>query len=541
MAIKTYLYAIYSPSFFLFKSYLNTELLYQTHFFNQTTTYIMKHSSLLSILTLLVCLLSFSNAQATTYTFTALTGNWDVPTNWEDGIVPPEPIPSGSTVLIPLGNLVTVPVGYTVTNNGIILITETDGITSEGKLAIHGVLNNNARILTGRMEINGLYNHNAGATIEQGGTVYVRPGGIFNVVGTLVCICSLGNLGTLNVLSSGTLDIRGTYNNIGTLVNNGTFIGPISMWDNQVSLIKGSGTFTSNFVGVASTASTIAPGNSAGCLTFSNNFNNSAASHVLKIDINGTNPCTGYDKLIVGGTATIGGTLEVTFGFTPTTSQNFQIIQAAAISGTFSTVNISPPSISANYSSGFLSVSAVLNTELTQFTTQLKENTVHLDWQTASEYNNKGFEIQRSFDGNVWTSIGFVAGSGSSNKVHFYAFDDLKPAFGKNYYRLQQIEKDGKSTFSAIKSIEYSDKRHKVNIYPNPAKGDVTIQLPIEEREQKVQVELFDTLGNCLRIQELEVSSHKATLKLDNLASGFYQMRLTSGAKVWVNRLVIER
>ena len=501
----------------------------------------MKRSFFLTLLTLLLCLTTLSNAQATTYTFTALTGNWNVSTNWEDGIVPPEPIPSGSMVVIPLENLVTVPVGYTVTNNGIISITATDGITSEGKLAVHGTLNNNARILTGRMEINGLYFHNAGATIEQGGTVYVRPGGIFNVVGTLVCICSLGNLGALNILSSGTLDIRGTYNNIGTLVNNGTFIGPVSMWDNQVSLIKGSGIFTSNFVGVASTASTIAPGNSVGCITYANNFNNSAASHVLKIEINGTNPCTGYDKLIVGGTATIGGTLEITFGFTPTSSQSFQIIQAASIVGSFSTINILPASISANYSSGFLSVSTVLSTELTQFTPQIKDGTVQLDWQTASEYNNKGFEIQRSFDGNVWTTIGFVAGAGSSNKVHFYTFNDLKPAFGKNYYRLQQIEKDGKSTFSPIKTIEYSDKGHKIHIYPNPAKNEVTIQLPIEEREQKVQVELFDTLGSCLMIQELEVSSHKVALKLDNLASGFYQMRLTSGAKIWVNRLVIEK
>ena len=501
----------------------------------------MKHSFLFPILTLLVCLITLSNAQATTYTFTALTGNWNVPTNWEDGVVPPEPIPSGSTVLIPIGNLVTVPVGYTVTNNGIISISESDGVTSEGKIAVHGVLNNNGRIMTGRLEINGLYNHNVGATIEQGGVVYIRPGGIFNVIGTLMTLFNFGNLGTLNVLPSGVLDIRGTFNNIGTWVNNGTVMGPINMWENQISLIKGSGTFTYNFVGVASTASTIAPGNSAGCLTFSNNFNNSGASHVLKIEINGTNPCTGYDKLIVGGTATIGGTLDVTFGFTPTSSQSFQIIQAASIVGSFSTINILPASISANYSSGFLSVSAVLSTELTQFTTQLKEGVVHLDWQTASEYNNKGFEIERSFDGNVWTTIGFVDGVGVSNKVRFYAFKDLKPAFGKNYYRLRQVDTDGQSTFSAIKTIEYSDKGHKIHVYPNPAKDNITIQLPIEEREQKVQIELFDTLGNCLMIQELEVNSHRATLKLDNLTSGFYQIRLTSGANVWVNRLVIEK
>jgi hypothetical protein len=242
----------------------------------------MNNNIRLSIVTFCTLLLTFFQAHATTYTFTALTGDWHISGNWENNTLPPEPITSSDTVLIPLGHLVTIPIGYTITNNGLISITETDGITSEGKMAVHGILNNNGRILTGRMEVNGLYNHNAGATIEQGGTVYVRPGGVFNVVGTLISIFSLGNLGTLNVLPSGVLDVRGTFNNIGILVNNGTFMGYISMWDNQISTIKGSGTFTTNFMGVASTASTIELGNSAGCLTFSNNFNNSGASHKLK-------------------------------------------------------------------------------------------------------------------------------------------------------------------------------------------------------------------------------------------------------------------
>jgi Secretion system C-terminal sorting domain len=500
----------------------------------------MKNDLHLFVLSFSMLLFCFSTTQATTFTFTAARGDWDVATNWQDNTIPAEPIASGDVVIIPLDHVALVPVGYTINNNGLISIAQTDGITREGALVVYGELHNNAQIATGRMEIYGLYDHNVGASITLGGTIYARPGGVFNIVGTMSGNFSIGNLGTLNVLPSGSLTTLGTFANIGTVVNNGTISTPIGMWDNQISLIKGRGTFTSNFAALTTTASTIAPGTSPGCLTFTGNVNNSAANHKLSIQINGPNPCTDYSKLIVNGTATVGGTLEIYFGFNPSPSQTFQIIEAASIVGSFSTVNILPSTIDAVYSAGVVTINAVLATELSAFTTQIKEGIVQLDWQTASEYQNKGFEVERSSDGNDWLSIGFVPAEGSSSRARAYRLNDPKPISGINYYRLRMIDKSGQSTFSRTKTVELLSGKPIVRIYPNPTADNITLQWTIEGLQQ-VLFELFDTSGKCLIKQEIAVNSPSTSLKLGDLKNGLYQIRLTHNQQVWVNRLVIQK
>ena len=78
---------------------------------------------------------------------------------------------------------------------------------------------------------------------------------------------------------------------------------------------------------------------------------------------------------------------------------------------------------------------------------------VQLIWQTTSETNNKGFHIERSFDGVVWYEMGFVSGAGIRTGLNEYSYFDQSPNEGDNYYRLRQEDFDGATDYSSIISI----------------------------------------------------------------------------------------
>ena len=99
--------------------------------------------------------------------------------------------------------------------------------------------------------------------------------------------------------------------------------------------------------------------------------------------------------------------------------------------------------------------------ELTSFTASTVDGNVVLNWITATELNNAGFQIERRKTTDErredWESIGFVNGNGTSTETHTYSFADESPVAGKSYYRLKQIDFDG--------SFEYSNSKKLILIY----------------------------------------------------------------------------
>ena len=95
-----------------------------------------------------------------------------------------------------------------------------------------------------------------------------------------------------------------------------------------------------------------------------------------------------------------------------------------------------------------------LPVELTYFGGKRSAKNVLLNWQTATETNNEGFDIQHSTNGRDWTSIGWQAGAGSSLEKQDYTFLHEKAVSGTNYYRLKQIDFDGQFDYSDIAAIE---------------------------------------------------------------------------------------
>ena len=116
--------------------------------------------------------------------------------------------------------------------------------------------------------------------------------------------------------------------------------------------------------------------------------------------------------------------------------------------------------------------------ELTQFTAERNKQSVHLNWETATEINNKGFEIERSSNEYDFKTIGWQNGKGDSNILEQYSYVDSDIQQGQiYYYRLKQIDYDNQFSYSEIVSIELPNEvNNSLRIYPNPAKDLLYIE-----------------------------------------------------------------
>ena len=170
---------------------------------------------------------------------------------------------------------------------------------------------------------------------------------------------------------------------------------------------------------------------------------------------------------------------------------------------------------------------APLPVELISFTAEADGNTSLLEWSTATETNNKGFEVEHSTGKGEWTNIGWVDGNGTSSVVNNYKLIHEDPAQGPNYYRLKQFDTDDRSKYSEIKTIVFKSIEQRINAFPNPSPGKVSVsftQIPAGE----VRFELTDVAGRVV-FQQV-VSDFNYTLHamdFSNLAPASYQLKVT--------------
>lgn len=168
------------------------------------------------------------------------------------------------------------------------------------------------------------------------------------------------------------------------------------------------------------------------------------------------------------------------------------------------------------------SLPQLLPVELIFFTSRLHENTVKLDWSTASETDNAGFEIQKSADGKTWEILGFVEGKGNSAERNVYAYQDDSPYDGVNYYRLKQVDYNGAYEYSDTEIVQYLSESH-YTLYPNPTSGKVTIDSPKED-----VLIIYNSLG--LKISEMKVKKGDNLVDLSGYRNGVYMFLFADGS-----------
>lgn len=156
-------------------------------------------------------------------------------------------------------------------------------------------------------------------------------------------------------------------------------------------------------------------------------------------------------------------------------------------------------------------------------------NEVELVWNTASELNNHGFEIQRMLaDETAFQKIAWVDGNGTTSSNTRYAFIDQNSYTGVAYYRLKQIDFDGSFAYSETRAVNGSDLEANSSVFPNPTKGIVYINLPINT--QPVLIQLLDSKGAAIG-QKMAMVQEGQLLQLDQLeylADGVYWVRITT-------------
>lgn len=164
---------------------------------------------------------------------------------------------------------------------------------------------------------------------------------------------------------------------------------------------------------------------------------------------------------------------------------------------------------------------------------KINATTVQLNWKTATEINNKGFEVQRSFDGSYFVNIGFVNGAGNSDMMKEYITTDIPGKTGRVYYRLKQVDFDDQAKLSQIVSVVF-DKQGIVKVYPNPAQQKVTI----EGADLYSRIQLFDAGGRMVR-EKTNNNQYLFTLNLEGLKSGIYLLQLGNSSGSQTLKLVI--
>jgi hypothetical protein len=165
-----------------------------------------------------------------------------------------------------------------------------------------------------------------------------------------------------------------------------------------------------------------------------------------------------------------------------------------------------------------------------------------LKWTTSTESNNKGFEVQRSMGNtNDFKTIGFVgtrAKDGNSQTEINYSFEDTDVKPGQtHFYRLNQIDFDGKSAFSPVKSIKPGSIESNLSVYPNPSQGSFTVNTG--STSGKLNIFVMDNTGRVVN-QYMNVST--TNTKINNLKKGFYTLKIvnTESGELSAQRVVVQ-
>jgi len=178
---------------------------------------------------------------------------------------------------------------------------------------------------------------------------------------------------------------------------------------------------------------------------------------------------------------------------------------------------------------GDLSGGNVLPIELLSFTGTEHHGEVTLNWNVASQINNDMFQIHKSIDAKQWEFVGAVRGNGNTNAEFSYYLIDDKPYTGRSYYRLKQVDYDGREeTFKPITiNVESTVE---VNVSPNPAEGAISLRSN-EMLYGITTVTIVNAIGKIMYEETFDNKFNTLKIDLENYAKGFYLLNLKNNQK----------
>ena len=185
--------------------------------------------------------------------------------------------------------------------------------------------------------------------------------------------------------------------------------------------------------------------------------------------------------------------------------------------------------------------STLLPVEIISFRAVEQNNKVILNWTTASESNNSYFEIERSITGNQYEPIGRVAGGGTTSQTTHYNFTDFAPFTATNYYRLKQVDIDGRYKYSAILTIKLNSKLKKgVNISPNPVSDKINIRIS-SDAATNGGIRIINASGQTIyqQSERLVKGENLFTINsLQNLSKGIYTVQVVIDGDIFSTKFI---
>ena len=176
--------------------------------------------------------------------------------------------------------------------------------------------------------------------------------------------------------------------------------------------------------------------------------------------------------------------------------------------------------------------------ELIEFDGRVAKEGNLLFWATATEENSKYFQIERSLDGTNFELVGTVEAANNSNTLREYSLMDANAPTGLSYYRLSEVDLDGKVTYADVISLERRGSTT-ISISPVPAKGDIQVSF-VENLEGDVQVRMFDVAGKLIRQVATQVSAGQLNLDIKDLATGTYFLNVTTENQTYSSKFIKE-
>lgn len=178
----------------------------------------------------------------------------------------------------------------------------------------------------------------------------------------------------------------------------------------------------------------------------------------------------------------------------------------------------------------------VLPITLINFSGTQSNNGNQLNWKTASEKNNSHFDLERSEDGKRFEKIITIKANGNTNAQQSYSYLDKASPFEITYYRLKQVDIDGKFNYSNTIAVQ-SDYEEKFSLYPNPFKDEINVVVS-DDFKNDTKVYLYDMFG---RIQNIPFTINETyiNLKTNNLPIGNYVLKVVNGEAIF-NKVIIK-
>ena len=187
---------------------------------------------------------------------------------------------------------------------------------------------------------------------------------------------------------------------------------------------------------------------------------------------------------------------------------------------------------------GIGSISTPLPVTFTAFEVQATGCHVNISWSTGLEMNNDHFEVERSTDGRIFTSIAEVHGAGNSSTTQQYSFTDEHPFDGRNHYRIRQVDKDGRSSSTQVQSAAvYCKDGDDIKVFPTVSNNSIQVILPAGY--ESATVELLTTLGQKVTVPVTK-SNLSYSIRVDQLASAMYIIRIRKGIALHSYKIIKE-